>query len=256
MLDDLHFDVVASNGKLRKARIPDGQRVYAIGDIHGRVDLLKRLLVDIKEDASRYMAEAENVIVYLGDYIDRGAKSKEVLNVVCSPPLDGFSSVCLLGNHELMLMRFLAGEDRDGNWLKAGGVQTAYSYGVQRDLPKQWKDRVNAIREKLASIIPETHKKFMKALKTNYVCGDYLFVHAGIDLKQPIENQVANDLVWGSDAFLKNDKKMDKITVHGHFVQKEFQVGPSRLGIDTGAYATGRLTCAVFEKETVRILST
>ena len=256
MKGKLAFEVLAQSGALRSAFVPDGQRIYAIGDIHGRADLLERLLFTIEDDAKKCHSTCKNTIIYLGDYIDRGPKSIEVINVVISGQPEGFSAICLMGNHEQMMLQFLKGNDPLGNWLRVGGAQTALSYGVKGRTGSGWKEKANQIKEDLKNALPDAHFAFLENLGKSCRFGDFLFAHAGISLNRPLSDQSSSDLMWGNEEFLNCEEHTDCIVVHGHSAQKEVQIRLSRIGLDSGAYSTGVLSCAVYEKSDVRILDT
>ncbi len=236
-------------------RVPDGSRVYAIGDIHGRIDLLRSLHRLILDDASEAAAE-RLVVVYLGDYVDRGPRSFEVIDALINDPLAGFEAVYLKGNHEDFLLRFVGGEAIGEAWLMNGAVQTLDSYAIDVfGLPGAFLDMAS-LRRDFEAALPPDHLKFLNGLALSHVEGDYLFVHAGIRPEVPIEAQDEYDLLWIRDAFLGSETAFEKLVVHGHSIDFEPQHLANRIGIDTGAYFTGRLTCLVLEGAERRFLHT
>jgi calcineurin-like phosphoesterase family protein len=226
--------------------VPAGTRVYAIGDIHGRVDLLRQIHESIHFDAYRRQAP-RNVIVYLGDYIDRGTDSPAVLDLLLDAPLPGFTSVHLKGNHEDSLLRFLADPSIGPAWLAYGGAATLLSYGVRPPDGAARREEMMRAQRDLARRLPERHRRFMAGLTLTHSEGDYLFVHAGVRPSVPIEQQIEEDLLWIRDEFLESDAEYGKIVVHGHTITKQPDVRRNRIGIDTGAFASGTLTALVLE---------
>ncbi|MHA1597301.1 MAG: metallophosphoesterase family protein [Alphaproteobacteria bacterium] len=220
--------------------VPEGRRVYAIGDIHGRRDLLDELLARITDDA-KARGGAENILVFLGDYVDRGPDARGVLDRLTGPMPDGFDAVFIKGNHEDMMLRFLAGRDPSGTFLANGGTATLASYDATADDP--------------AFTLPDEHLYFLNELKLSHVVGDYLFVHAGIRPGVGIDDQSEVDLMWIRDEFFLSDETFEKCVVHGHSVTFEPEVRANRIGIDTGAWRSGILTCLVLEAAERRFLS-
>jgi serine/threonine protein phosphatase 1 len=234
-------------------RAPAGTRIYAVGDVHGRADLLRVLHQLIHEDAYERQAP-RNVIVYLGDYIDRGPASAEVIDILLDEPLPAFEHVHLAGNHEDTLLRFLADTSVAGLWLEYGGSATLYAYGVKppgtnpRDLERA--------QQELRENLPERHLAFMRGLKLTHSEGDWFFVHAGVKPGVPLEAQLPQDALWIRSEFLASNADFGKIVVHGHTVTQEPDVRRNRIGIDTGAYMSGRLTALVIEGERWSFLQT
>ncbi|MBT3238435.1 MAG: serine/threonine protein phosphatase [Rhodospirillaceae bacterium] len=218
--------------------VPDGRRIYAIGDIHGRLDLLIRLLGLITDDADRRPGP-DNVLVFLGDYIDRGPDSRGVLNVLSGPMPDGFSGIFLKGNHEDMVLQFLDGADPSGMFLANGGDATLESFGTSA-----------------VGTIPDEHLRFINGLQLSHVEGDYIFVHAGLRPGIKIEDQTETDMMWIRDRFTLSKMTFEKMVIHGHTINTKPQIRNNRIGIDTGAWKTGVLTCLVLEGEERRFLST
>jgi serine/threonine protein phosphatase 1 len=235
-------------------RVPAGRRVYAVGDIHGRHDLLVTLHRLIAEDAAAVGA-ATRVVVYLGDYVDRGPGSSAVIDRLLGDPLPGFETVFLKGNHEDMLLGFIDGP-ADVNWLLNGGAATLASYGIAPGQRWFGTHELDALRQRFVAAIPDRHARFLRSLSLTHVEGDYFFVHAGVRPDRPLDDQDARDLMWIRGAFLGCTDNLEKCVVHGHTIQLTPDIARNRIGIDTGAFFTGRLTCLVLEGRGRRFLST
>jgi serine/threonine protein phosphatase 1 len=226
------------------ARLPDQIRIYAIGDVHGRADLLKALLLQIDVDAILYPS-CRPVVVLLGDYIDRGPASKEVVELLSG---QGHTKemVFLKGNHDTFVQRFLNDPAVLDEWRLCGGLETLVSYGLTPSISPDFHEQKRLARE-LAASIPNRHLEFLKSLSPSYVCGDFLFVHAGIRPGVAIRKQTENDLLWIREEFLSCQDRFEKFVVHGHTPVRTIDIRPNRINIDTGAFATGRLTCVAIE---------
>ena len=236
-----------------RARIPDGVRLYAVGDIHGRADLLNDLHGRIAGDADAAPGRRK-VVVYLGDYVDRGADSFAVVEGLIARPLPGFESMRLKGNHEDFLLSFLDDVACGDAWLMNGGEATLASYGVE--IGGYGGNALERARLALIRALPAEHLDFFRGLALTYEAGDYLFVHAGVRPGVGLDRQTDHDLMWIRDGFLESDADFGRVVVHGHSIRPEPDIRPNRIGIDTGAYHTGRLTCLVLEAETRRFLHT
>ena len=233
--------------------LPIGHRLYCIGDIHGRLDLLQDVHKKIALDALEF--EGRKILVYLGDYVDRGLHSKHVTDCLLANHFPDFETIFLLGNHEQVLLQFLLSNDDAiaHDWFRFGGLSTLVSYGVNvRGIPTA-KD-LPGLRAELTEKLPATHLDFFERLALNYEIGGYYFVHAGIKPKVKLHLQRPEDMLWIREEFLNSDVFHGKVIVHGHSVTGEPEIRPNRIGIDTGAYASGRLTCAVFEDMGCRFL--
>lgn len=239
-------------------QVPPGTRVYAIGDIHGRLDLLDRLLADIAEDACQGAA-GRLVVVFLGDLIDRGAQSRTVIErVIGGPPPEGPLAqaryVCLRGNHEDILLQFLADFSVGPRWFRNGGLESVRSYvgevdaHLAHDYPR--------LQKMLYRALPAHHLRFLSSIPTRHEEGDYLFVHAGVRPGIALDRQDPYDLMWIREPFLEAKEQWGKMVVHGHTVAAEPELRANRIGIDTGAYRTGRLTALVLQGGERRFLST
>jgi serine/threonine protein phosphatase 1 len=234
-----------------KARIPDGWRAYVIGDIHGCADLLDLLLARIEADLPRG-EDPQVLYVFLGDYIDRGPSSSEVIERLIELGKRR-RVVCLKGNHEAFLLEFLAAPDTLRNWKRYGALNTLMSYGLRP--PVRPKDGECAeIALELAEAMPQAHRDFLHDLYLSLSFGDFFFVHAGARPHIALEQQSEEDLLWIREDFLLHEEMFEKIIVHGHTPVREPEIFANRINIDTGAYATGRLTCLVLEGEDMRFL--
>ncbi len=216
--------------------------VYAIGDIHGRADLLDRLYRRIRahsEDA----APGRRVLVHLGDYIDRGPDSRGVIDRVMAPPLPGFAPVALLGNHEYLMLEFLKDPVEFGpGWMANGAAQTLASYGVAA--PKRTDDPAELLwaRDALDRALPPAHRQFLETLPAMYRAWIFAFVHAGVRPGVALDRQSVDDLIWIREEFLRSSANHGAVIVHGHSIALEPDFRPNRIGIDTGAYRSGKLT--------------
>jgi serine/threonine protein phosphatase 1 len=222
-----------------------GRRVYAVGDIHGRHDLLEGLLREIARDVGANPPDAQPILIFLGDYVDRGPGSREVVETILAlRQRSGFEVRALKGNHEEALLRFLDEPTFGSTWAEHGGNATLASYGVQppatRTDPEAWA----VAREAFAATLPGAHKTFYDELGLITEVGDYAFVHAGVRPGVGLAHQTERDLLWIRGEFLQASGPFGKVIVHGHTPMEEPQMTPHRLGLDTGAYATGVLTAA------------
>ncbi|MDP2214507.1 metallophosphoesterase family protein [Phenylobacterium sp.] len=222
-----------------------GRRVYAVGDIHGRHDLLVALLREIATDVSAEPPDAQPLLVFLGDYVDRGPGSCQVVETILALRSESaFEVRTLKGNHEEALLRFLDEPAFGSTWAEHGGNATLASYGVQppatRTDPEAWA----VARAAFGEALPGAHRTFYDALDLITEVGDYAFVHAGVRPGVPLAHQTERDLLWIRGEFLQAPGPFGKVIVHGHTPMEEPQVTPHRLGLDTGAYATGVLTAA------------
>lgn len=229
--------------------VPVGTRVYAIGDIHGRLDLLDRLLERMTEDAER-AAPRRISVVFLGDYVDRGPQSRGVVErLMHGPPshgaLAGAEWTCLKGNHEECLIRFVDQPSTGAAWCLNGGLETVRSYAGE--IPKGLESDMPALQLLLSRSMPPAHLRFLSRLKLMHREGDYIFVHAGIRPGVALEDQEPSDLLWIRDDFLFAHPPLGQVVVHGHTPGPAPEIRPHRIGIDTGAYYSGTLTALVLE---------
>ncbi len=228
-------------------------RVYAIGDIHGRADLLARMRGLIAADLGRTRPD-EALVVLLGDYIDRGPNAKAVLESLTTEPFP-VPTVPLLGNHEAMLLDFLDRPEAGEAWRRFGGIETVHSYGVEvADLRSA--QNLPAVAAKLRAAMPAHHLDFLRALQLSHSAGSYFFCHAGVRPGVPLDEQREQDLLWIREEFMDSEEPFGAIVVHGHTPGEQPNVRPNAIGIDTGAYITGRLTCLALGPTSVSFLST
>jgi serine/threonine protein phosphatase 1 len=225
---------------------PTDTRIYAIGDVHGRLDLLEKLHARIAEDAAAAGAP-RNLVIYLGDYIDRGLDSRGVIDRLAASTQGDFEAVHLRGNHETIMLEFLEDASIGPKWMPIGGNATLLSYGVEMRGGGGRAD-FDQIQEDLQAKLPPEHLDFLRSLALHHVEGDYYFVHAGVRPGKSLGNQVERDLIWIREPFLSSADWHGKMIVHGHSIEWEPQVFENRIGIDTAAYASGRLTCLVLWK--------
>lgn len=237
------------------AAVPAGTRVYAIGDIHGRADLLDDLHARIVED-SRTSEAGRHVVVYLGDYVDRGLDSKGVIDRLLGDPLPGFEKVFLKGNHEDAFLKFFVEPEFGRDWKYYGGLETLMSYGVKALPLKDDPEAFVAARDELAKNFPPAHLDFLGSLRLWHEEGDFYFAHAGVRPGRALAEQTGEDLMWIRDDFLASDVDFGKVVVHGHTPEEQPVQRDNRIGIDTGAYITGVLTCVVLEEAERRFIGT
>jgi len=211
--------------------------VYAIGDVHGCLDELKRLEHIIVADAP---IEGPKLIVMLGDYVDRGPQSAQVLDWLLRPAPSGFTRICLRGNHEAMFLAALERPERCDDWLTWGGEETLQSYGLSTTDFAGASGRQRG--HMLQSVVPEEHRSFLRELPTMLEMPGVVFVHAGIRPGIPLERQVDRDLIWIREPFLSEDHGLGVLVVHGHTPNEKPVVLDHRIGVDTLAYSTGVLT--------------
>ncbi len=249
---------------VRPGHAPPATRLYAIGDLHGQLPLLEELHEAIRRDLEQNAPERV-VAVYLGDYVDRGRDTHALIDLLASNGKalgDRVETVHLAGNHEDLMLAALdadqAGTGRGAgmmmSWLQNGGVQTLASYGVEADTSAPFTELADTIREAMANAMPAHHRTFLEQLKPYHREGGYLFVHAGIRPGVPLEQQSREDLLWIRKDFLDCRKAHPFVVVHGHTPTRLPEMRDNRLGIDTGAFATGRLTCVVLEGADRRLL--
>ena len=243
-----------SAGRHQGPRGAAGWRAYAIGDVHGRLDLLEQLLERIEADLACRPAR-KSMLVFIGDLIDRGPQSAQVVERLRTYKRDGVRSIFLLGNHEEVLLRILRGDSTlVQSWLKFGGTECLGSYGVNtRDLRGQ---SAKEVVETARKAVPAEHVKFLTSFIDSCRFGDYLFVHAGIRPGIEFDQQKQSDLRWIREPFLMDETDHGFVVVHGHTIRPEVEERPNRIGIDTGAYRTGVLTSLVIEGRERRTIDT
>lgn len=232
-------------------KVPKGVRLYAVGDIHGRADLLADLLARMDAD-QRERAGMRTIEVYLGDYVDRGPHSREVLHNMVLRSITR-EVVCVKGNHETYLHRFPEDPSLLAEWGQMGGFATLQSYGLS--LPKNMTPpEQRTLANEFRGVFPEAHRHFLQQLVPFFVCGDFYFVHAGVRPGIALRDQSEEDLLWIREEFLQSEADFGKIIVHGHTPVMEPEFRSNRINIDTGAYATGRLTCLIIDGENLSLL--
>lgn len=235
------------------ASVPSGLRVYIVGDIHGRLDLLESIACKVDDDL-RQGSFGDAVAVFLGDYIDRGPDSAGVVQRLSAADFPT-RTITLRGNHEAELLSFLEDERTLENWRLYGGLETLVSYGV--DVKSVMRGQgYDAAREAFRRNLPMQHLAFFRQTGLSWSVGDYFFCHAGVRPGVPLAHQNEQDLLWIRNEFNAYRRPFEKIVVHGHTPVQKPEVLANRIGIDTGAYVTGRLTCLVLEGENRRFIFT
>lgn len=237
--------------KIRRRRIDMGPNVpnfpiYAIGDVHGCISELRaaeaRIAADI--DASKQ----PGLIVLLGDYIDRGPSSRQVIEYLVRPSEFGLRRLPLCGNHDDIFLKFIRDPEAYPEWLRLGGQQTLLSYGIDLNhVTARRKGRGATLVEVMRESIPEEHVEFLAALPLCLKVGEFLFVHAGIAPGVPLEEQRDGDMMWIREPFISEGPKLPLLVIHGHTPHPELYLGPGRIGIDTGAYYSGQLAVLKIE---------
>lgn len=225
------------------AAVPAGERVYAVGDIHGRLDLFSEMIRAIEQDdAAR--RPARTTVILLGDLIDRGPDSAGV--VAAARDWQRRRKVRIIaGNHEEMLLLSLESEDVLRTFLRHGGRETVLSYPIDPDA--YLAADFAGVQALMRAAIPPSDIAFISAFEGAIRIGNYLFVHAGIAPGVPLEDQRENDLRWIREPFLSHPGDHGCVVVHGHTITEEPQLRPNRIGIDTGAFSSGRLTALVLD---------
>lgn len=239
-------------GRKGSAALPVDLRIYAIGDIHGRSDLLDRLLGSIRRDLSRWSGKV--LLIFVGDYVDRGPDSRGVLDLLVE--LATKADVRYLrGNHDQALLDFLAAASTYPVWRDFGARETLRSYGV----PPPSSEDAKTLFETRASFeasLPRAHQAFLRETQFSVEIGDYYFCHAGVRPGVALHLQSPRDLMWIRDEFLNCEQSFGKIVVHGHTPSRKPVRTHNRLGLDTEAYASGRLTAAVLQNRSCKFLHT
>jgi serine/threonine protein phosphatase 1 len=227
----------------RSAKVPDGERVYAIGDIHGRLDLFEDMIAAIEADDSR-RGPAETTVILLGDLVDRGPDSAGVIEAARAWSFRRKVRV-LAGNHEEMFLESFADIEVLRHFLRYGGQETVLSYPVDPALYQAVS--LEDLQDLMRAAVPQEHLDFLRGAEDALVIGDYLFVHAGIRPGVPLEKQRTSDMRWIRERFLAHEGTHEHIVVHGHTITPEVEEMPNRIGIDTGAFMSGRLTALGIE---------
>jgi serine/threonine protein phosphatase 1 len=233
---------------LPKPRLPNGVRIYAIGDIHGRADLLRDVFAAIDLHLAR-SDRARALHVFLGDYVDRGPASRETIDLLIDRSRR-HETIFLKGNHEAFMLDVLQDPRRLEAWKQFGGLQTLMSYGLRPSItldPEEQQELVQAFDSRL----PPEHRQFLAGLKLSFTCGDFFFVHAGVKPGVALRKQGEQDLLWIREEFLQYEGSFGKYIVHGHTPVAKPDIRPNRINIDTGAYATGVLTLLTIQGERI-----
>lgn len=247
-----------SHVHFREAQAPAGVRLYAIGDVHGRFDLLAAMHAEIAAEIDRG-GVADWRIVHLGDYVDRGPDSKGVIDLLVAADKRDGRHIFLAGNHDVGFLDFLDHPDPDGLFMHYGGVQTAQSYGIDltgiRRGNSSTADSLRSCHAGLLRAVPQSHVDFLRSLTWSATYGDFFFCHAGIRPGVALEGQDPQDLIWIRDAFLSHPGLYTKVIVHGHTPQAVADVQPNRVNVDTLAWKSGRLSALVIDGAVKTVLS-
>jgi serine/threonine protein phosphatase 1 len=238
------------------ARFPDGQVGFAVGDIHGRADLLGEMLTLLEARAGEEVrGEATPIVVFLGDYVDRGPDSAGVIELLLQGRPSGYQRRFLKGNHEQSMLAFMADPLANRAWVLQGGTETLVSYGVRPPASIGAEDQawIDAAQE-LAERLPPAHLDFLQGLERFVALGDYAFVHAGVEAGRALDRQTDEDLYWSRERFISSRRRFSHRVVHGHTPVEQPFADQRRIAVDTGAYATGVLTAARLEGEDVTFL--
>jgi serine/threonine protein phosphatase 1 len=228
-----------------EGHVPAGQRIYAIGDVHGRLDLLDPLLESIQAD-DRRRGPAQSRIIFLGDLIDRGPSSAQVVARSMEVAAGPWNCQFLLGNHEEVFLQALSGDLKALSFfIRIGGRETVLSYGISE---AEYRDSdYPELYALLVERVPASHIQFLQGFEDMIVVGDFAFVHAGVKPGEALADQRTSDLRWIRREFLDHDDGFEKIIVHGHTITEDVEVRSHRIGLDTGAYSSGKLTAMGFE---------
>ncbi len=230
---------------------------FAVGDIHGRADLLAEMLTLLEARAAdERRGDAQPIVIFLGDYVDRGPQSAAVIDALLQERPRGYERRFLRGNHEQSMQAFMQAPLENRVWVLQGGAETLMAYGVQPPPPvaatdEDWIAAASALRVN----VPPAHKAFLDRLERYIALGDYAFVHAGVDAGRALEQQTDDDLYWSRDGFINSKRRFSHRVVHGHTPVDRPYADQRRIAVDTGAYASGTLTAARFEGEDVSFLS-
>ncbi|WP_269714836.1 metallophosphoesterase family protein [Caulobacter sp. NIBR2454] len=250
------FKRLFSFANAKPAKAPDGVRIYAIGDVHGCADLLNALLERIYDEALKRPSHA-SALVMLGDYVDRGPRSDAVLQTLVT--LKERSPVpvrFLAGNHDDTLLEFLADPAVGETWCEFGGRETLMSYRVTPPARGADIEAWRAAQIELRAVMPQSHVNFLQGLEESVTLGDYTFVHAGARPGVALDEQSRRDRLWIRGEFLNDTRPFERMVVHGHTPADEPHSDKRRIGVDTGAYATGVLTAVVLDGEERGFLQT
>jgi len=240
-------------GRRSNPRTAPGERVYAIGDVHGMPDLLDAMLMAIGRHASTGPSSTRTRIVFIGDIVDRGPNSREALYRLRDAQDRMPEIITLLGNHEEMLLRALMGDESSlRGWMRVGGAETVESFGLKPLV--EGEDAVPWIAE-LQRAIPDDLINWIRSWPLTARSGDYFFCHAGVRPGVPLKRQMRRDLLWARDEFLKDTRDHGAVIVHGHTISEDIELRGNRIGVDTGAYHSGKLSAVCLDGEDVEILT-
>lgn len=238
---------------LGKSSAPAGIRLYAIGDVHGRDDLLADIHARVAADLQARPV-ADHRLIHMGDYVDRGPASAAVIDRLARMAENDPRVICLKGNHEELFQIFLAlPTGGAASFLANGGDATLASYGVAAQFGAAG-DAAIAIRDELLEVMPQSHRSFLSGLRLSAEFGDYFFCHAGIRPGVPLAEQDPHDLVWIRDVFHRDPGDHGKVVIHAHTPVPEPDIRRNRINIDTGAWFSGRLTCLALEARSYRFV--
>jgi serine/threonine protein phosphatase 1 len=248
--------VIGLEPQARPRLSTEGAVIYAVGDVHGRYDLLKKALAQIATDCAEATTPRPPMLILLGDYIDRGPDSAKVMQALVWLRRRGAFELRLLkGNHEQGLMGFLEDPERRCDWLDYGGTDTLASYGVAPPPPGADSQVLTRARDALLDQMPASHQQLLEELEPMVLVGDYAFVHAGVRPDRPLAEQTEADLLWIRRGFVDAPGPFERVIVHGHtWLSEQPQVCEHRIGLDTGAYATGVLTVARLDEDGARLV--
>lgn len=240
----------------RASRFIEGRVGYAVGDVHGRADLLALLLEQLEARAAAdQRPDGPPIVIFLGDYVDRGPHSDKVIDMLLSGRPAGFERHFLRGNHEQIMQAFMDDPVSTRAWTVQGGAETLIAYGVRSPGPMASEEDWRAAADALRAAVPPAHIDFLNSLERYIALGDYAFVHAGVDAHRPLEEQLDEDLYWARDRFIASRRPFSHRVVHGHTPVEKPYMDQRRIAVDTGAYASGELTAARFEGEDVSFVS-
>lgn len=239
-----------SQPERRFACVPDGERWYVIGDIHGRLDLLEQLSAAIDADDTA-RPQARTTVVFLGDLVDRGPDSAGVVRFV-RDWCEHRSIRLLAGNHEEMFLESFDDLEVLRHFLKHGGRETVVSYGIDPDAYKVMK--LEDVQDAMHRLVPQADRDFLNSFEELIVVGDYVLVHAGLNPNFPVDAQNRQDMLWIRERFLRHSEPFSHVVVHGHTIFEDVEDTQHRIGIDTGAFRTGRLTALVLEGDSRRTI--
>lgn len=236
-----------ATAKKSSSAVPDGERYYVMGDVHGRCDLFDELALAIEADVLESGGGEEacaSTVVLLGDLVDRGPDSAGVVRLAREWQTRRRVR-CLAGNHEEMFLESFADTKVLRHFVKHGGRETIMSYGLDR---RQYDAlEIQELQDAMHRIVPQADRDFLAGFEDMIVIGDYVLVHAGIDPARAIDEQERSDLLWIRERFLRSIEPFSHVVVHGHTIFEKVEDRGHRIGIDTGAFRTGVLTALVLE---------